>query len=108
MAKLTLKNVFPLIQWARYADQVAFVCSSFPEFRLEGTLDDLMYHARDPQYAEELVKLGIDTVYVYRCHSWKPGQIVTIYRLLPNGMWYKDGPAVYDRDFEFDLKGVRK
>lgn len=91
MAKIS--NLLPLIQWARYANNVVLVSDV-------GTIDcefvDLFHLLKESPNA--LDDLGINKVMVCRVNQWQPGQWVTIYTSVGNN-WIKSGNA-YDPKFE--------
>ena len=91
MAKIS--NLLPLIQWARYANNVVLVSDV-------GTIDcefvDLFHLLKE--HPNALDDLGINKVMVCRVNQWQPGQWVTIYTSIGNN-WIKSGTS-YDPKFE--------
>lgn len=91
MAKIS--NLLPLIQWARYANNVVLISDA-------GIIDcefvDLSQHLKESPNA--LDDLGINKVMVCRVNQWQPGQWVTIYTSIGNN-WIKSGTS-YDPKFE--------
>lgn len=91
MAKIS--NLLPLIQWARYANNVVLVSDV-------GTIDcefvDLFHLIKESPNA--LDDLGINKVMVCRVNQWQPGQWVTIYTSIGSN-WIKSGTS-YDPKFE--------
>lgn len=91
MAKIS--NLLPLIQWARYANNVVLVSDA-------GIIDcefvDLSHFLKESPDA--LDNLGINKVMVCRVNQWQPGQWVTIYTSVGNN-WIKSGTS-YDPKFE--------
>ena len=88
-----ISNLLPLIQWARYANNMVLVSDA-------GTIDcefvDLAHLIKDNPNA--LDDLGINKVMVCRVNQWQPGQWVTIYTSIGND-WIKSGTS-YDPKFE--------
>lgn len=91
MAKIS--NLLPLIQWARYANNVVLISEA-------GIIDcefvDLLHLLKESPNA--LDDLGINKVMVCRVNQWQPGQWVTIYTSIRNN-WIKSGTS-YDPKFE--------
>ena len=91
MAKIS--NLLPLIQWARYANNLVLVSDA-------GTIDcelvDLLHVIKENPNA--LDDLGINRVMVCRVNQWQPGQWVTIYTSIGKS-WVKSGTS-YDPKFE--------
>ena len=91
MAKIS--NLLPLIQWARYANNVVLVSDA-------GTIDcefvDLFHLLKENP--NSLDDLGINKVMVCRVNQWQPGQWVTIYTSIGSS-WIKSGTS-YDPKFE--------
>ena len=88
-----ISNLLPLIQWARYANNVILVSDSG---KIDCEFVDLYHLLKSSPNA--LDDLGINKVMVCRVNQWQPGQWVTIYSAVGSN-WIKSGTA-YDPKFE--------